>query len=215
MEANIDHHGLERILRRNLFYWVNYRTIGLCVVLLLLLNVVLFGFIIYQRMAWPKPKYFATTADGRPIPIVNLALPYYSDPNVVLDWAVRAVQEIYSMDYVTWRKVLQDAEVYFTPKGYQDFLIALKQSTNLNAVKADKYIVSVAITGKPILTGQGQKNPNVPYSWSMQIPVTVTYQNSENKVNTQIGYMQMDVERTSLLRHDEGIAIAQLVFVQT
>jgi len=211
---NTSQQGLERVIRRNQFYWWNYRAVALCVALLLLLDVLLLGFVIYQRMTWPKPKYFATTPDGRPIPVVNLALPYYADSAFILDWAVQAVQAIYTMDYITWRKVLQDAEAYFTPKGYTDFLTALKASTNLNAVKADKYVVSVTITGNPVLSRQGQRSADVPYSWSLQIPVTVNYQNSANKVNTQVGTMQMDIERTSLLRHDEGIAIAQLVFVQ-
>jgi intracellular multiplication protein IcmL len=207
-------HGVERVTHRNQFYWGSYRYIALCVAILLFLNVLLIGFIIYQRITWPKPKYFATTTDGRPIPVVNLTLPYYSDPTVVLDWATQAIQAIYSLDYVTWRKVLQDAEAYFTTKGYMDFIRALKASTNLNAVKADKYIVSVVITGKPVLTRQGQRTPDVPYSWSLQIPVTVNYQNSSNKTISQVGVMQIDVERASLLRHEVGIAIAQLVFIQ-
>lgn len=207
--------GLENVLQRNIHYYGNYRQLVLCAFLLILLNIALLGFIIYQWVTWPTPKYFATTTDGRPIPVINLAIPYYDDPQVIIDWASKAVQEIYTLDFVTWRTVLQDAESFFTPKGYRDFLVALKESTNLNAVKADRYVVSVAITSKPVITRQGQRNPTVPYSWSLQIPVKVTYQNSENKINTQVGTLQMEVERASLLRHDDGIAIAQLVFVQT
>jgi intracellular multiplication protein IcmL len=215
MEKSTESQGVESVIHRNLFYWNSYRYMALAVTLLILLNILLLGFIIYQRVTWPTPKYFATTQDGRPLPVVNLALPYYTDTKVIIDWAIQAIQEIYTLDYVTWRKVLQDAEAFFTPKGYRDFLAALKESTNLNAVKADKYVVSVAVTGPSVLSRQGQRSSDVPYSWSLQIPVKVTYQNSANKINTQVGFMQIDIERASLLRYREGIAIAQLVFVQT
>lgn len=207
----MERHGLERVLIRNQFYWNNYRYLGLNIVLLLLLIFLLIGFALYQRAIWPKPKYFATTPNGRPILVVRLDEALYSDPTFVLKWAVEAVNAIYSLDYVTWRTVLQNAATYFTPKGYQDFLAALKASTNLEAVKEKRQVVSIVVTGDPTLVRQGQESSDLPYSWDLQMPVTVTYQNSENEVITQIGTILMSIERTSLLRHREGIAISQLV----
>jgi hypothetical protein len=129
----------------------------------------------------------------------------------VLKWASKAVIAIYSLDYVTWRATLQDAEDYFTPKGYQDFLKALKASTNLEAVKSKKATVSITVTGDPKLTRQGQLSLEVPYSWDIQLPVTLVYQNSANEVINQVGTILMQVERASLLRYKEGVAIAQIV----
>lgn len=203
--------GLEGVLKRNQFYYQNYRLLRGVVVLLLLLLLSLLTFVFYQKSVWPKPKYFATTPDGVPIPVIRLDLPLYEDPTVVLNWVARSVVSIYSLDYVTWRKTLQDADVYFTPSGYQAFLNALKASTNLEAVKAKRQVVSAEITGAPQLRRQGQLSPTVPYSWDISMPVTLTYQNSENEVIKQVGTILVQVERTSLLRYKEGIAIAQLV----
>lgn len=203
--------GLEGVLKRNQFYYQNYRLLGGVIVLLMLLLLSLLTFVFYQKSVWPKPKYFATTPDGVPIPVIRLDLPLYEDPTVVLNWAARSVVSIYSLDYVTWRKTLQDADVYFTPSGYQAFLNALKASTNLEAVKAKRQVVSLEITGAPQLQRQGQLNPSVPYSWDISMPVTLTYQNSANEVIKQVGTILVQVERTSLLRYKEGIAIAQLV----
>jgi intracellular multiplication protein IcmL len=207
----MDPHGLERVLARNDFYWQNYRRLSTIFILALLLIFVLGGFVFYQRVAWPKPKYFATTPDGRPIPVVRLDEPLYSDSAVVLDWASRAVLAIYALDYVTWRYTLQSVERYFTPKGYQDFLLALKASTNLEAIKAKRQVVSAAITAPPKLDRAGQLSANVPYSWDVTMPVTITYQNSENEIILQKGTILMRIERASLLRYKEGLAIAQLV----
>lgn len=210
-EVIMERHGLERVLIRNQFYWENYKYLALAAILLLINLLLLVGFICYQRITWPKPKYFATTPDGRPIPVIRLDISYYDDPTVVLDWAKKAVETIYSLDYVTWRKTLQDVEEYFTPKGYQDFLKALKVSTNLDAIKARHQVVSATITATPKLIRQGQLSDDVPYSWDLQMPVTIIYQNSENEVIKQDGTVLMRIERASLLRHKEGIAIAQLV----
>jgi Type-IV b secretion system, inner-membrane complex component len=204
-------HGLETVLKRNQFYYQNYRLLGLLIFLLGILLLSLLTFSFYQRSAWPKPKYFATTPDGVPIPIVSLDQPLYEDPNAVLNWSARAVIAIYSLDYVNWRKTLQDAEAYFTLTGYQAFLAALQASTNLEAIKAKRQVVSVEIRGAPQLTRQGQLDPTVPYTWDIAMPVTLTYQNSENEVIKQVGTILMQIERTSLLRYKEGIAIAQLV----
>jgi len=183
----------------------------MALVVMLILIFALGGFIFYQRITWPKPQYFATTPDGQPIPVVPLNFPYYEDPNLVLKWASKAVIAIYSLDYVNWRAILQDAEDYFTTKGYQDFLKALKASTNLEAIKSKKATVSITVTGDPKLTRQGQLSPEVPYSWDIQLPVTLVYQNSINEVVNQVGIILMQVERASLLRYKEGMAIAQLV----
>jgi len=207
----MERHGLQRVLIRNQFYWDNYKYLALAAFFLFLNLLFLAGFISYQRITWPKPKYFATFPDGRPISVVRLDVPYYDDPAPILNWAKKAVEAIYSMDYVTWRKTLQDVESYFTPKGYQDFLIALKESTNLEAVKTKHQIVSPTITAPPKLIRQGQLSEDVPYSWDLQMPVTITYQNSVDEIIKQDGIILMQIERASLLRHKEGIAIAQLV----
>lgn len=204
--------GLEHVLKRNQFYWENYRRMGLVFLFLILNTLGLFGFILYQQSTFSTPKYIGTTPDGIPIPIIPLNYPY-QPTDFVLAWAVKAVKQIYSLDFVTWRKSIQDAEVYFTPKGYFDFMIALKESSNIQALIQRKQVVSASITSNPQLLRQGQIQSDLPYSWDLQIPVTVTYQNSNDEVITQVGVINMRVERESTLRHPEGLAIAQLVLV--
>jgi len=208
-------HGLERILLRNQFYWENYRLLALICAMLLLIILSSLGIVYYQRLIWPKPQYFATTPSGIPIPIVRLDEPYYQDSTAIITWAKNAAMNIYALDYVTWRQVLQGVEVYFTPKGYQDFLIALKASTNLEAIKTKRQVVSLSVTGAPQITRSGQMSPELPYSWDVQMPVTVTYQNSADEIIKQNATILMLIERESLLRYKDGIAIEQLVLQAT
>ncbi|HXH55170.1 MAG TPA: DotI/IcmL/TraM family protein, partial [Gammaproteobacteria bacterium] len=79
-------------------------------------------------------------------------------------------------------------------------------------IKAKRQVVSALVTAAPKLNRQGQLSADVPYSWDLQMPLTIVYQNSEGEVIQQKGMVLMRVERASLLRYKEGLAIAQLVF---
>ncbi len=203
--------ALEKVLHRNLFYQERYRT--LCVMLVAALGVLglLLGFVVLQRLDQVKPQYIPTTSEGYPIRAISLDQPLYQDPQAVIHWASQAVLEIYAMDYVNWRRSLQRAADYFLPLGYQAFLQALKASTNLEAVKAKKQVVSATLTGVPTIVRQGQLTPNTPYSWDLQMPILVVYENSENEQIHQVGTVYAKVERASLRRYEAGLALAQLI----
>lgn len=203
--------GIEMVLARNQFYWENYQKICTVLILLVVLNFLLLGFIYYQYKTPPAPKYFATQPDGVPIQIVPLNIPYQTD-DFVLEWAKNAVVNIYSLDFVNYRKTLQDDTIYFTWRGHKDFLLAYKASNNLDAVKEKKQVVSVVITGPGKINFSGQEAAELPYSWKLTLPATFVYQNSENDIIRQTGLISMIIERDSTLRHPEGIAISQLVF---
>jgi len=203
--------GLERVLIRNQFYWESYHRVCMSILLMLTIIIGLLGFVYYKSKTPPLPKYFPTTPDGKPIQLVPFNEPLQTS-DFVLDWAVKSVLSLYSFDYVTYRKVLQDAQTFFTVKGHFDFMLALKASNNLEAVKAKKQVISSEVIGKPLLTREGQLAENAPYSWDIQIPLAITYQNSENEVIKQQGIVLMRVDRGFTLRYQYGIAIAQLVF---
>ncbi len=211
MEQTQPLRGIEQVLRRNLFYEKAYRELCILITLLLGLIVLLTCLITYQRASWPRPVYFATDTGDRPLSIVRLDEPYYQDSNLVLDWATNAVLAIYAMDYVTWRQTLQNAADYFVPAGYQAFMRALQASTNLEAIKAKRQVVSASVTGESSVVRAGQLSPELPYSWDLKIPLLVIYQNSANEIIKQSGTILARVERTSLLRYKDGIAFSQLI----
>lgn len=207
-------HGLERILIRNEYYFNSYRRLGIILALLLLLNVGLLGFIWYQWLTRPVPKYFPTLPDGIPITLVPFNKPIHSTEFVV-NWAEKSVLALYSFDYVTYRKALQDSQNFFTVKGHAAFVKALYESTNLEAVKAKKQVVSAEIIGATKVVREGHISKDSPYSWDLLVPLEITYQNSENQMNKQRGTVVMRVDRGSTLRYPDGIAIGQLVFETT
>lgn len=202
--------GLEHVLIRNRFYYENYQKLTLIAFLLVFMVIGLAGFALYQHMAAPRPLYFPTTPDGRPIPIIPLNQPLYKG-EFVLEWAKKAVIAIYSLDFISFRQSLQEAQVYFTWEGHQNFMEAYRLSNNLEAVKARRQVVSAEIQGAGQVLQEGYTEEGI-YFWALAIPVTFIYQNSESEMVRQAGVAQLVVQRDSLLRHPEGIAISQLVF---
>lgn len=201
--------GIELIISRNYFYWQSTRRLELAIVLLFLFILCLGGFYYYLRQTAPPPQYFPTTADGKPIRPMPLELPLHST-DYVISWAQDAILKIYSLDFVNYRQSLQDSQVYFTLKGYLEFKQAYAASNNLEAVRQKRQVVSAEITGTAKEVNEGLDEKGI-YTWSLDVPVTVTYQNSENEVITQVGRILMLVQRASLLVHPEGLAIAQLI----
>lgn len=205
------YNGLESVITRNTVYRDWYRLLSIVLFGLVILIVLLIGLAVYQRVSFPTPKYFATTPDGRLLPIIRLDQPIYTDPVTVSEWFKKALIETYSIDFVTWRKRIQEAQQYFTLEGYQKFVQALQDSRNLEAVKELRQVVSIEIEQEPELLRQGQLTPTVPYSWDFKVPVLVTYQNSENNRIEQKGMILVRIERASFRMYRNGLAIKQLV----
>lgn len=205
-------HGVERVLTRNQFYWDSYRLLALSFFLLFILIFALGGYALYQQLTKGAPKYFATTPDGRIIPRIYTTEPVYTNPNDVIKWAENVVVLTYSLDYITFRKSLQDSAQYFTWRGHVDFLRALQLSNNLEAVKENKQVVSAEVTGTSQLVRQGVEPGASTYSWDLRIPLTITYQNSEKSFLKQEGIALVKVQRVTFLESLKGLAIAELIF---
>jgi intracellular multiplication protein IcmL len=62
----------EVIKSRHNYYRDNYRRLVVVLIVLLAINGILIGVICYQFATMPDPECFATTADGRIIPILPL-----------------------------------------------------------------------------------------------------------------------------------------------
>lgn len=199
--------ALELVQLRNNFYRDSHRKVMLCLLLAIATIILLCGSLAYVVTHPPAPKYFATTIDGRIIPLIPLSEPNMPNSGVLL-WANQAATAAFTYDFVNYRQALQSASNYFTAEGWRDFLSALTSSNNLNAVIVKKLVVSSAATGAPVILQQGLLNGN--YAWRIQLPMVVTYQ-SASQVATQNVMVTMLVVRVSTLNSSRGIGIAQFV----
>jgi intracellular multiplication protein IcmL len=199
--------ALTVVTLRNEFYKDSYRRVMLALLFSVIMNVWLVIAAVYLYTYTPPPKYFATSIDGRYTPIVALDVANQSDASV-LQWANQAAIAAYSYNFVNYREELRAASGFFTGEGWQQFVNALEQSNNLDAVKAKKLIVSAVATGAPIILQKGLLNGR--YAWRIQMPVRVTYQ-SANEFTQNDNIITLLVTRVSTLNSPRGIGISQIV----
>ncbi|MGE3318815.1 MAG: type IVB secretion system apparatus protein IcmL/DotI [Candidatus Berkiella sp.] len=204
--------ALELIVLRNNFYRDNYRRLMLVCLGLICLTGGLIYWGLYERTHQPLPQYFATTYDGKLIPIIPLSEPGLT-PNSLLQWATDAAQACYTFNFVNFRKALQDIRIYFTKSGYQYFLKALKDSNNLDAIQSKQLVVSAVPTGAPVILKKGIFNDGSPtgvYSWTVQLPMQLEYRSSTDRFTQRI-LLTMLITRVSTLESPKGVAIASFV----
>ena len=192
---------------RNQFYKDSQRKVMLALLVAILANFLLGCLLIYIITHPPAPKYFATSINGRITPLFPLNDPNQSD-SAVLQWANQAAIAAFTYNFVNYRDELQASSGFFTAEGWDQFLNALQQSNNLDAIKAKKLIVSAVATRAPIILQKGVLNGS--YSWRVQMPILVTYQ-SASEFTQQNNVVTMLITRVSTLNSPRGIGIAQFV----
>jgi len=204
--------ALELVILRNNFYRDNYRRLMLVCLGLIALTAALIYWGFYERTHKPLPQYFATTYDGKLIPLIPLSEPSLTD-NALLQWAVEAASAAYTFNFVNYRKALQDVRIYFTKIGYQYFIKALKDSNNLDAVQNKKLVVSAVPTGAPLILKKGVFNDgsaNGIYSWTVQLPMELTYRSATEQFKQNITLI-MFITRMSTLESPSGVGISSFV----
>ncbi len=199
--------ALTVVALRNKFYKDSQRKIIMALLIAISCNVVFGCILIYIITHPPEPKYFATSINGRITPLFPLNEPNQSD-SAVLQWANQAAIASFTYNFVNYRDELQSSSGFFTAEGWDQFLNALKQSNNLDAVKAKKLIVSAVATRAPIILQKGVLNGN--YSWRVQMPILVTYQ-SASEFTQQNNVVTILITRVSTLNSPRGIGISQFV----
>jgi intracellular multiplication protein IcmL len=198
---------LTTVVMRNNFYRDGQRKMIIILLLSIIANFVLASMLVYIVTHPPTPKYFATSINGRITPLFALNEPNQSD-SAVLQWANQAAIAAFTYNFVNYQAELQAASGFFTADGWDQFLNALQQSNNLDAVKAKKLIVSAVATRAPIILQKGVLNGR--FAWRIQMPLLVTYQ-SASEFSQQNLVVTMLVTRVSTLNSPRGIGIAQFV----
>lgn len=199
--------ALTAVVTRNRFYRDGQHKLVTGLLLSLFSNVLLVWAIVYLFLHPPAPKYFATSINGRITPLVSLDQPNQSDP-AVLQWANQAATAAFTYNFVNYHTELQASSGFFTADGWTQFLNALKDSNNLDAVKAKKLIVSAVATQAPIILQKGLLNGV--YAWRVQMPILVTYQ-SASEFSQANNVVTMLITRVPTLNSPRGIGISQFV----
>ena len=209
-EVDADTSGLGTVVIRNEFYRDGYRSL---LKLTLILGVVILGLIgaMYYviRVNQPENRYFATTEDGRLVPMMPLNVPNMSAP-ALMSWVAQATTEVMTFGFSDYRRRLQEASRNFTKRGWESFTQALQRSRIIEMVEVNQQVLTTAPKGAPILESEGLVAGR--YQWVVQVPLILTYQSGSRTQNMGL-LVTVVVVRVPRLESPNGIGIEQWVAV--
>lgn len=215
--------AIELVRLRNNFYQDNYRRLISILLLLIVLIFSLVFWVYYLSTHRPQPRYFATNAAGGLVPLMPLNRPSLSQVQLQ-NWAARAATSAFTFNYIQLRDQLQDTQnTYFTDTGATQYLQALNNSKDLDAVTQGHFIVTAQPTGAPVILSNGVMTSG-PYvnrwAWVVSVPLAISFQSDSLNRNGQRNVnVQLTIVRTSRLVDPEatnidslqGIGVSQLL----
>lgn len=202
--------GLGKVVVRNEFYRDGYRSLLRLSLLLSLIILGLLGamyFVIQTHQ--PENRYFATTEDGRLVPMVALNEPNLSTP-ALMSWVAQSATEVMTFGFNDYRRRLQESSRSFTRRGWESFTQALQKSRIIEMVEANQQVVTAAPQGAPIVVSEGLVAGR--YQWQIQLPLILTYQ-SGARTRTDKLLVTLVVVRVPRLESPNGVGIEQWVAV--
>lgn len=211
-ESEIEHSdeldALGTVVTRNAFYRDGYRRlVRIALIEAVAIVGLIIGLVMSLQMYAPQDRFFATTADGRLIPMVALDQPNLNRA-ALLSWATQSATETMTFSFHNYEKSLQDASRHFTRRGWESFTGAMEQSRILETVQSRQQIVTAAPGAAPVLINEGVINGV--YTWVIEFPLLATFQ-SGNATSTRRFNLTLRIVRVSTLESPNGVGIEQWV----
>lgn len=163
---------------------------------------------VYVFLNPPLPQYFASTQDGRLIEVFPTNQPYLRDTEVTA-WAGKVVQSALNLDFVHWREQLSAAEVFFSEKGFEDFITAIQDAGLKESMVQRQLVFSVALQSAPVVVAKGLDRDGI-YKWDVQAPVLITAENSESNYSMS-STIELRFIRIPTTKHSKGLAVQQFI----
>ncbi len=202
--------NLGKVMIRNDFYRDGYRAILKVTVIqgFIIIGLVLAMFYII-KVHQPENRYFATTEDGRLMPMVALSEANLSTP-ALMSWVAQAATEVMTFGFNDYRRRLQESSRNFTRHGWESFTDALQRSRIIEMVEQNQQVVTAAPQGAPVVEREGIVAGR--YQWTVQMPLVLTYQAQAKTKNDSL-LVTLVVVRVPRLESPNGIGIEQWIAV--
>ncbi len=162
----------------------------------------------WQALNPPEPEYFATSADGRIIPLAPISEPYVPQ-EALLTWVAQAVNQSYTLDHVHRKEQLSRMRELFTAAGFENHRKALEESGLWEAVGERRLVTQVVTAAPPVVTNQGVLARR--YAWKLEAPIKINYQGASSISLPQNNVAEVLVVRMPTHVVPRGYAIHQLV----
>lgn len=198
------------VLANNLTKTVDYSI--KIIVFLGCLSIIMTLVTFFQQYTRSKESYYAISTSNRKISIQPIEEINVS-PNTLLNWAMVAVTNAYTIDFLNYEKSLQQISDFFTKNGYEKFQQSMETSGRLKDIIANKLIASAVVIDSPIILREGKIDNS--YLWEIQIPIAISYQGPSVQVYKQWLAVNLLVKKVSTSVAKKGIGIENITDVAT
>lgn len=200
--------GLGSVLMRNEYYRDGYRMALRVAVIQSFIILFLIGAMYYVvHVHQPEDRYFATTVDGRVIPMVSLSEPNLSNA-ALLSWVTRAATETMTFGFNDYQRRLQESSRHFTKSGWAGFSNELAQDKFVEKIERNYQVLTAAPAAAPIIDNeivlQGR------YQWTVRVPLVLTYESGEGTEVVR-WMVTLSIVRVPRLESPNGVGIAQWI----
>jgi len=200
---------LDNVVIRNHFYRDGYRTLikialfqGIAVVGLIV------TFVIFLNIYTPTRTYFATTEDGRVVPMIPLSQANLSRP-ALLSWAAQAASETMTFGFHDYRRRLQESSRHFTRRGWNSFTKALQDSGMIETINDNRQVITAIPRTAPTILAEGLM-PNGVYRWEVEMPMQITYELGSTRRSDAMN-IRLVIVRMPKLESANGVGIEQWI----
>ncbi len=199
---------LESVVTRNNYYRDGYRMLlNVAVIESFVIIALVSALVLVLVGVRPQTYFFATTEDGRLIPIVALDQPNLSAPAIV-SWAAQATSETMTFGFHDYRRRLQESSRHFTRRGWESFTQALQVSGIIDAITQNRQVLTATPRGAPTLVSEGIVNGR--YEWQIEVPMLISYEYGSGSKQSQLT-LRLLVVRVPQLENANGVGIEQWI----
>jgi intracellular multiplication protein IcmL len=135
------------------------------------------GVTVWELAHRPIPTRYFEAINGQLVQAIPADQPMLSQSEI-LTGAIEALESGFNMNFTDYRMRIEHAAKWFTPDGFTAYQHALFASGNMKTLRRKRLIMSIAITGAPVIVQKGILEGTHTYAWKVQVPVKVYYQGS-------------------------------------
>jgi intracellular multiplication protein IcmL len=198
------------IPRENSFYREHYAHILIAVMGFVFVIILLNGFLLYQLANRPLPVFTAVEPDGK-----TMALTPYDHPNlqpdVITRFASEAATYAYTFDFASYKDQIQQVKKYFTPDGWNDYLLSVDPL--ITTLVAKQLAANGVVTGPAVINNEGELYGKG-YSWRVAVPFSVTYLSADSRAQNSF-MVVITIVKVPTSENKQGLGIDQLVMYKT
>lgn len=206
-ELSVDNYKVAKFVSlRNRFFFVLYRNSVLVFLSSLMCSIFSVLFLMFFAIKPVSPQYIPINPDGS---YINLSpVSECKDDKEVQKFVSEAIKRLYKYDYRNYPDQLMSAAEYFTSKGWDEYLTKFEQSGTLEAVKKNKWVVSVNPYEIPVIVTKGL-DAEGKCTMDLKTSVSISYV-GENSQNPR-GDLHIRVTRQSVIVNPEGLGIVRVI----